>query len=328
MPVEFSQAGRGARDAIQTPALPLEGIRHRAATADRRQRALFAVILSALVLSGVSVGTGAAERAYQGIRIWISGSQGSMQLHSLGTVSYPMAADIRALARTAAFPVIFPSGIPSGTRIVRIVYSPADRPTTISVQYQVPRGRQFAVSLVQTASIDRGLPADAKTTRITEIRAGEESVVTPSAYPLPAFVRWNESPQQSEAQTESFAAPMRIMDIHPRVIAQAEHLVGGNASAVLVGPFYVAQITRLARRHEPLLDSRREVLTNIPNGRIGPDIGRATRKWPKAVAVDARGVQALNARLQRHPCTCPVLVIPSARGYTIKQFDLNGNVLQ
>lgn len=327
MPVEFSQAGRGARDGIEAPAVPLDGIRHRANAADRRQRAAFASVLAAVVLASVSVGTGAAQRAYQGIRIWISGSHAAMELHSLATVSYPMAADIRKVARTAVFPVIFPSGIPEGTRIVRIIYSPADRPTTISVEYQPPRGKQFGVTLVQTASIGTVLPAGLKPASVSVIRAGQESVVTPAAFSLPAFLRWNAAPSQSEAQTESLAAPIHIMDQHAPVIAASERIARGYTDAVLIGRVYTAQIAQLAQRKQPLLDSRLVVLTNIPNGRIGPDIGRATHFWPKAVALDASGVRALNAELHRRPCTCPVLVIPSRSGYVIKQFDLQGNVL-
>lgn len=328
MPVEFSSAGREARERIQTPTVPLAGIRHRAGAADRRQRVAFASVLAALVFASVSVGTGAAQRAYQGIRIWISGSRGAIQVRSLAIIRDPMADDIRAVARSATFPVIFPSGVPARTRVVRILYSPADHPDTITVQYAPVRGRQFGVTMVQTSSIDHnGLPAGSREATITLLRAGRETIVTPAAYPLPAFLKFDEPASKSERANETFAAPIHIMESHAPVIVAAERIAGANSGAVLIGRQIVSQIPRLARKRKALLDDRHALLTDIPTVKGMPDYANATMRWPKSIALDKRGVQAVNAFLQHHPCTCPMLVIPSGTGYTIEQFDLKGNVL-
>ena len=328
MPVEFSQAGRMARDRINAPNVPLDGIRHRAQAANRRQRVALASIVAALVFASVSVGTGAAQRAYQGVRIWISGSRGAMVLHSLAIIRDPMPADIRAIAHSAAFQVIFPSGIPAGTRIIRIMYTPADHPNTIAVGYLPKHGKQFDVTLVQTSSIDNGqLPPGASPMSVTVRQVGEESVVAQQRFPSPKFLQWNDTPEQSLARAEAFAAPIHIMEPHAEVVDAAERIAAGNSRAVIIGRPYTQTIPQLAREHKPLLEARDIVLVNIGQKNGSPDFANARQQFPKVVAVDARGVEALNAALQRRPCTCPMLIVPSGNSYRVWQFDLNGNVL-
>ena len=135
MPSDFSEAGRRLQAAIPVPELPIASIRarSRAGRAQHRSHLVVACALAALAVLGS--GSVLAARM-SGMRIWLSGSSASGTITSFATVTNPTAEDLRRVVADATFPVVLPLGVPEDLHLNLLVFSPADHPNVVLVEYE------------------------------------------------------------------------------------------------------------------------------------------------------------------------------------------------
>lgn len=141
MSSDFSAKGRSARELIPVPELPLDAIRSRSRAARARGRMQAVIACAAISLGAIGAGTGLGEKLYDGVRVWLSGDKVAMTMTSFVMVRQPTAADLRGAIAGATFPVIFPVGIPAGSRVYLLAASPPGHPSAIVVSYHDHAGR-------------------------------------------------------------------------------------------------------------------------------------------------------------------------------------------
>jgi hypothetical protein len=251
-----------------------------------------------------------------------------------------MAQDVRRIVASAAFPVVLPAGVPRGTRIAGIMYSPTDHPELLTIQYRDASGKQIlGVNIIDDAKIarDRALmpngPAQGVVTTGGQLwHIGRETVGAKSRYLSAAQIvairaaMQGASPQHSLTQFEALLPRISIQSAPPRIADVAErHAATGNN--VLLGKWEIHQIPKIAARGKPLLDARTVYLTNIPQVHGRPDYRDATLFWPKSVAIPPDGVHAVADALARThigpDCGCAILVHWTASGpYTLRKIDV------
>jgi hypothetical protein len=326
MTENFSTAGRSARDLIPVPAVPLETIRQRAHAAQRREGVRRAIVCAALAVAALGVAAGLGVKIYDGIRVWLSGSKAAIEIRSMASVSDPMASELRHAIASATFPVVLPVGLPAGSRLVRIAFAPAERPTSVFLLYENRRTRRSAgFLLTDTAVVNTPgllLPSGATGPRFGDVyqwRIGSETVIVPQKSDV-SFAEVDRleaamaktGPAASLAETEALLRRIIVLGGFPQIADIAERIAPPQGESVLVGRGELAVISGLVEAHKPILDSRTVYLTNIPSVRGIPDFSRATLHSPKVVAVPATGVRAIASVLgsSRPPkdCNCEVLV--------------------
>ncbi len=122
MPSEFELCSISARDGLPVPPFPLGAIRQAVERPPNRKargpgRAALAAIAAALSIVAVA----AAAEVFGHVQVSVSPS-GTAHLYFDGPAGYhgpirhPKRADFEAAARAVNFPVVFPAGLPPGTR--------------------------------------------------------------------------------------------------------------------------------------------------------------------------------------------------------------------
>ena len=141
MPANFDVACRAARDAISVPPIPLEAIRSAAQagsqtyTSGRRRAVLIAVVASVSLVAAA-----AAAEFYGRVQVML-GPSGAVNVSFDPGSAYravirnPKPADFEKAARAMDFPVVFPTGLPQGTRAeVLMVFGPS----AMQIVYDLP----------------------------------------------------------------------------------------------------------------------------------------------------------------------------------------------
>jgi hypothetical protein len=340
MHADFSTAAKSARAQIHVPAVDIEIIRNRSRRAGVGARLRAAAVSSAVALGILGTAAAFAANFLPGVHVWFIGNKAVATVQSFAVVRQPMARDVRRIVASAAFPVVLPANVPRGTRVFGMMYSPADRPEILTIQYRDASGKEIlGVNIVDDAKVarDRALmpngPAQGVVStggRIWHI--GRETVSAKSRFLSAAQIdavrtaMQSASPQQSLAQFEALLPRISVQSVPPAIADVAErHASAGNN--VLLGKWEIHEIPKIAAKGKPLRDARTVYLTNIPQVHGQPDYRNATLFWPKSVAIPAEGVRVTAAVLQRWhigpACGCAILLHWAGSGpYTLQKIDV------
>ena len=323
MASDFSATGRAARALISVPEVPMGEIRVRSRKAATRERALI-IVGGAMSLVVLGAGIAVGAKVYDGVRVWLSGGEAAVAVRSMVMVRQPMASDLRNVAASATFPIVFPVGLPAGTRVSMIMFSPAERPNHITLQYRNARTKFHAgFSLFDSASIhanDATQPAGAERPPFRAAyhwQVGRETVLV-----LKTSISIHEadrieaamtqvSPASSLTSTELMLRKVTVLGGSSELADVAELYAQVTSGCVLLDEQKVRDIPRLVKQGKPVLDTRTVYLSNIPSVHGEPDFSKATLTWPKVVVIPVRGVRAIEAVLRSTKvhanCACEIL---------------------
>jgi hypothetical protein len=339
MPYDFSATGKVARDRIPVPDLSMDVIRNASRAAARRSRSQRLVLCGALALVSIGAAAGAA-RIYDGVHIWLSGGKAGATVRSLALVRNPMTSDLRTIAANATFPVVMPIGLPAGTRVRQIMYSPAAHPNTIFVQYRSEKGNSIGgFFLLDPSSVDPDKttvpmgPAQPSFSAVDQWKIGGETVVVrKGAFSADATRRIKSrmaavSPAQTVVASESMLWRIMVLGVlgEPTSGAtnQAERIAPRSGRSVLLDRGRLQSLAGLIARRKPMLDSRGVFLSDIPQTSNGPDYMKATYHWWRTIAIEPQGLRAIDAVLRSRgtsptDCKCEILYNrPSDKAYWV-----------
>jgi hypothetical protein len=320
---EFVERGRSAREQLPVPELSMRVIRRRAADASRRRVVVFS-LFAVVALSALGVGVAYGQKVFEGVRLWLSGGKAAVAVTGFAMVRQPMASDVREASSRAAFQVIFPVGLPDGTRLNMLMYAPADRPTAITILYggTLPTSARFGISLFDSRTVNTneatmpGGTARPKSSDVYQWQIGSETAIVPKAHISiddvnrikAAMLR--ASSAQSLASTEAIARKVWLQPGALTLSAVAER-DASDGRGVVLDQQHIGWIPGFAKQGKPLIDSRTVYLTDIPTADGEPDYAKATVSWPKHIVISAGGVRAIDAVLHqagvRDGCGCGVL---------------------
>lgn len=340
MPADFSATAKHARLQIAVPPVDIDAIRERSAGsgARARLRRIGASIAVSLGIAGSAVALAATLN--HGVHVWIFGNTFEATIRSFAQVRAPMATDVERVAKSAAFPVTLPAGVPKGYRVMWIAYSPADHPTFITVNYQTPSGAPgMGVTIIRTSSIEREralLPQSSSartTTRGLHFEIGNETVLVQGPHLTPARSSDVERAMQSATPAQALADLKshltRLVVLAPVMTTPlelaAERIAPLSGKNFLLARWGLHELPARAARNQPLRDPRPIEFTNIPSVHGQPDYRNATVQFARPVAISAEGVRVVVQALQRAKigpqCGCAILVHQEARTYTVWKID-------
>lgn len=337
MHADFSSAAKAARAQLVVPAIDVEAIRNRSQADGIRARLRRLVVACAFALGAIGAGVAFAANT-GGVRVWLlGGKMAAIEIQSFAMARSPMADDLRKIADSATFPVVWPAGLPAGSRIGWVIYTPADHPDFLSISYRDRSGHSLtSVSIIDSRFVETDkalLPKDAHVVTGPSPyvwHAGGETVFMSKAYhPASAVAAIRSAmlrmaPAASLALNMSFAATIETETGAWDFVNAAERLA--PVDSVLLSPAQIGQMARLAGQDRPLLDNRTVILRHIPFKNGKPDYANAILDFPRDdIALPPAGVRAVSLALNRgnvtHKCGCAVLVHPSNRGYAIWKVD-------
>ncbi len=345
MPSDFSAMGKSAISQLPVPEISMETIRSRSRAATLHSRFRTAVACGAICVAAVGTGIGFGQQIYDGVRVWLSGGNAAVAVRSFAMVREPMAADLRKAVQHATFPVVLPVGIPRGTHIRWIAFSPAEHPSFFTLDYHSDRAHfHVGFSLFDSTAVNTGQtesPMGSAMPHLMKVdhwQIGRETVVVVKRYiARDDAARIKEammkaSPAQSLAATESMLSRITItwLGAPQNVIDRAQRLAPGNGRSVLIGPSQILQFSTLVKKGRPLLDPRTVFANNVPSAHGVPQYSKAILHWPRVAVVPVRGVQAIDAVLRStgngRRCRCAILFNqPSKATYWIWKIPLSNS---
>lgn len=329
---DFSTLARSAKDMISVPDFPMEALRASARRGTARERVRTLAAGTAICLAALGVGAGFGRTIYDGVSVWWSRGIETVVLRSLAETNYPTLADLRGVLARATFPVVLPVGVPPGTRLGTLLYSPLDRPNMLLLQYHNERAHFDApVSIYGPGAGNMGTPPLENGRRIFSQavyrwQIGSETVTVPKAHVSRGaadrirLAMMKASPRASLITTARMLPRIVVLGIEaPGMIALAERYAPAKGRSVLVGQFEVHRLSTLAKSNKPMLDMRTLRWTRMPQLPDGPDFAHATQRPFKTVVVPVKGVRALRAALLfAGTCRCALLYNqPSAAAYWV-----------
>jgi hypothetical protein len=302
-------------------------------TPHARGRLKAVVASAALAVVALGAVAGAGAKIDNGVHVWLSGGRRAAEFRSAMLVHWPMAADLRAVAAHATFPVVFPAGIPGGSRTDLLTVAPLDRPSYIVVFFHHGARFKAGLALFDPAVVSTGaLPKAATQLGVragTIWRQGGEIIAVPSFVSAADVARIKAatarlSPAQSLAAIEAAAPTLRVIGVTVRLDI-AERYARSDGRSVLVGDQYLPTVLRLASGSKPLLDNRIARLSNVRP--VNKRIIRSTNEPITTIAVPAPGVRAIAAVLRapenRAGCRCEIVFDPLDGGtYQIRKIPL------
>jgi hypothetical protein len=337
---EFVERGISAREQLPVPELSMGLIRRRAADTQRHRVMLFS-LCGVVALSILGVGAAYGQKVYEGVRLWLSGGRAAVAISAFAMVRQPMASDVRDAVSHATFPVIFPVGLPAGTRLNMLMYAPAERPTSITISYggTLPTSARFGFDVFDSTTVNTDfatLPggiARPKRSDVYEWQVGSETVIVPKAHISVEVMNriraamLKVSSAQSLALTETIARRIWLQPGALTLAAVAER-DAPDGRGVVLDQQHIGWIPGLAKQGQPMIDSRTVFLTNIPTLNGEPDYTKATLSWPKHIVISAGGVRAIDAVLRyagiRKDCGCGVLFdIPQPKTYSVSIISMS-----
>ncbi|HEY7981337.1 MAG TPA: hypothetical protein VID19_07610 [Candidatus Eremiobacteraceae bacterium] len=320
---EFVERGRSAREQLPVPELSMGTIRRRAYDAKKHRVVLFSLCgVIALIILGVGAAYG--QKVYEGVRLWLSGGKAAVTVSAFAMVRQPMASDVRDAAARASFPVIFPVGLPTGTRLNMMMFSPAEHPTAFTILYggALPTSARFGISVFDSTTVstdDTTMPggtARPKPSEVYQWQVGSETVIASKAYISLEVVNrikaamLKSSAARSLALTETIARKVWLEQGALTLAAVAER-DAPDGRGVVLDRQHIGWIPGFATRRQPMIDSRTVFLTKIPTVNGEPDYAKAVLRWPKSIVISAGGVRAIDAVLRyagvHANCGCGVL---------------------
>ena len=337
---DFSTRGRSVRELIPVPTVPLDSIRRRSRAARARGRMRTIVACAAIVIAALGTGAGVGAKIYDRVHVWLSGGRSAIVVHSGVIMRHPIGSELREAIAHATFAVVFPVGLPAGSRVEMVTLAPADRPSAITISYQNGSGfnRSFALldpAVVSDAAKLPGGPVGIGTGTVRRWQIGGEIVLVRStgspAHDLDRIetAMIGSSPRDSLAANEAMLPTMIVLGGTVR-LAAAERYRPANGRSVLLEPAFVRLIPGLAKRNAPLLDSRITTLDDVRYAK-GDLSGAHLVKRDEVAAVSAGGVRAIDAVLRsggigrNGDCACEILFNqPSGTAYWVWNIPLSG----
>jgi hypothetical protein len=332
MQPDFSAKGHRARELIAVPDLSMGLIRSRSHAAAAQARARSLAVCGAIVLATLGAGAALSGKIHGGLNVWLSGDKASMVVRSFEIMVEPTAPDVHSAIAHATFPIVFPIGLPNGTRVTAMTFAPAVHPNAITVMYANKSAHfHVGVDLFDSTAVGAGdpqLPSGAVRGQVYRWQIGGETVVIPmrsvSAREAASIEKsmLKTTVSDSLAVTDTMLAKITMLDQRtfvggPSALADsAARIAPVTGRTVLFGGQTLDSIPRLVKQGKPILDDRIAYLTNIPTVRgsgkyPGPNYSKATYRWPKNVVVSPGGVRAINAVLQSTgaatKCGCEIL---------------------
>ena len=299
------------------------------------------IVTSAICLAAVGTGAGVGAKIYDEMHVWLSGDKSAIVVHSGVIMRHPMGSELRDAIAHATFPVVFPVGVPAGTRVDMVILAPAGHPSYVTVSYQGKAGFKASFALVDPAVVTADAaklptgPVGISHGTFSQWRAGGE-IVAVRANSIPAddlnrikAAMAATSPRDSLAITETMLPKITVLGGTVR-LEIAERYRPPNGRSVLLDQAYTLMIPRLAKRSQPMLDSRIDTVDNVKYAK--GDLASAHRvKGPNVPAVSAGGVRAIDAVLRfngdgrKRDCRCEVLFSqPSRTAYWVWSIPLSG----
>lgn len=323
MPSDFAKAGKTLEHALRVPDLPIQAIRS-ASRVQRKQhqwRVAIACALAAIVALGS--GTVLAARLF-GFRMWLYGNRAaSAPVQSFTVYSVPDETTLRHVSSSATFPVVLPVGLPSGTRVLRLVVAPADHPSIIMIQYQ----NNQAYTLLDSSLVQNGKPPQLPHIVSRPIlslhywRVGGEVVVSQNSprWPQDAGIKaamLRATPQESLAQTISnLYRIVSLDDASDGTGNAADAIAPSDGRTALVDRGHLSEVAALVRDHRALLAAQSTTIDHIPTIQGKRDLGHASfHPGPQKLVVSANGLRAIAAVLATNVCgkapkfTCELLI--------------------
>ncbi|HZZ65403.1 MAG TPA: hypothetical protein VFE17_07895 [Candidatus Baltobacteraceae bacterium] len=319
MPKDFSDAAHWAKEHISVPALDIQGIAERSRRATAVDRLRLSGVTALVVLLIAATGTGFAQRAFDGIRIWLSGQTAAVRIESMATLHYPTSSEFRSIAARTVVPFVYPVGLPASMKIWAMAFWPMNRPDTVMLIYANGNGGLQSFTIVANSAVAQGAPPTPNLGGpVTRWSVANEQVIaradpahpqTSAAIQTVRAAMQNVTPAASVLQNLARTHRIIILGGFPKAALEAEALARGNA--VLIDRGHLAEIPALAAAKQPLLISRTAELTNIPQQNGAPDYAHATYTWQKTVALSAQAVRLVNGALSAHggltKCACEIL---------------------
>jgi hypothetical protein len=345
---DFSATGRSALERLAVPPLHMGAIRAAVRKSEIRDRVR--AIAACVALAGAVGAAGLGEKIYDGIHVWLHGSNAVVQVRSMSMTWGPSSADIRNAISTATFPVIFPVGLPAGTRVTRFTTAPAQHPNTIVIEY-LNKSAHFnagftlidsrAVSIDSTRAPSVGIQfGDVYRWRIggEMVIVSEQAISALDARRISTEMK-NTTPGGSLAVTERLLWKTIVLGKSHEAADIADDLAPPGSRSVLLDRSHMALVPDLAMHGKPMLDSRTVWLSNIPSVNGQPDYSKATLEWPDVIAIPANGVRAIDAVLrspgvardgccailfkQRDPSTFWIWEIPMKAPGNVSKFSVD-----
>lgn len=326
---EFLRRARIERDLLVAPSVPIARILQRSRALSVRSR--FRTISIGAALCAATIGAAAAyvPSISKGIHFWLEGDRVSAVVTSGVDFRQPTARDLAKIVSSATFRVTLPVGLPEGLHLDQILYAPVDHPGSITLLYRNYRsGRSLEVSLIgRGAILANATPEAHETPQWSSYRwsVGNETVVMPRrAASAAEAARMRDAMAAAgagERQATVESQLPRIKALHGTLpfLARAQRYAPAAGTPVLLGPWQLREIARLAAEGKPLRDDRLVYLTHIPQIDGMPDFARAIVRWPYIVAVTAPGVRSVRSLMQDKKisptCECAILVSSQSSKY-------------
>ncbi len=344
MPSDFSEAGKCFETNIPVPEMAIASIRNRSCVQNARHRTnVIAFAIAAIVVLGS--GTVFAATYGGGVRLWLSGNRAAMVTRSFTTIFAPKADDLRRLAATATFPVVFPAGLPQGMHLGMLFISPADHPNFIYLQYRHGNALSFwNISLFDSSRVNAGeipLMSNGKKQSFKPVShwtVGAETVIVEdrafmSRLPEIKDAMLRLTPAQSLAQTLPLLHRITVLGGYAHIANTADAMAPAEGRSVLFGPENLGQVAVLAREHKAFFAMRTHTVDNLPYVNGKPDFSHQSGHSTEGVAVSPGGVRALAAVLATKACggggsafTCELLINErSGRAYWIWAFPVKSS---
>lgn len=333
MPFDFRAMSKAAREAIVVPDVHIEDIRSRARAESLqiRARILAAGIAACVVVAGASMAFGG--KVYQGVRLWLNHGKVRVSVSSLVMMRYPMMPDVLSMTRRATFPIIYPVGIPAGSRIDMALFAPQDHPNAVDISYHNERAHFDVGFLVFDSSAVEatGTPPLGVSMSIAggvyQWSVGRETVIVPKSHISSEDANRVRAAMMAATPAGSLNGLMpmlrhvSVQDPASALEQVAERYAPPSGQSVLLEPHELLQIPQLVRDAKPWLDQRTVYLSDIPLVHGEPDYSKAKLSWPKVPVITVAGVRAIAAVLQATgpaDCSCGILFHQlSARTYWI-----------
>jgi hypothetical protein len=209
MHCEFKTMCEHARAGIPVPEIPLAAIRdgaERKPPPNWRRRRVGTAIVSVLLIAGAA----AAAELWRGAHVSF-GPSGTVRMSTTDDFHLkrdPSPEDLRAIARDATFPVQYPSGLPAGTTLGEIGYSPS----IILLDYNLPGAWRRSNHLL------RIWLADPRT--LTAPRSRRAFVFKMGGLAATGSVRWNVG-HELVIVMRSMATPTEIENFRRSMMGEA-----------------------------------------------------------------------------------------------------------
>ena len=348
MPSDFAELGKRLEQAIFVPELSISSIRSRSRNKSRQHRSHVLIACALLVIGVLGSGTVLAAIKYRGVRLWLSGDKAAIVVRSFTSIPNPKAEDLRRLSAMATFPVVFPGAIPKRMHLGLIIFSPADRPSFIYVQYRNGKtGSSWGFPLFDSADVNADalppLPDGEKPLfgSATEWTVGRETVVMPAGSIGPNLAEIKDAmlrltPAQSLSQALPRLRRITVLGGVGSIADAAEAIAPAQGRSVLLDRGNLTQVATLAREHKALFSIKAITVENLPMIHGRPDFAHQSSHFNKELAVPAYGVRAVAILLASGACgsggrmgsgfSCEMLVNQRSGGaYWIWTLPLNAS---